>query len=166
MARQSVIQEGNLNLLPLQKVWMQWHIKLGHLSFSHVKKLGLGKFLDHHTLRLERNPELGNPKCASCQFGKQARYADHTTVQFKNPESEGALKAGQLQPGDRVFTDQLESRVRGGLLHTAGQEQEIDKFCGSSVFVDVTSGCVHIEHQVFLNASDSINAKAAFERMA
>jgi hypothetical protein len=128
-----------------------------------VKKLGLSGFLDHHTLSLEINPELSNPKCVSCQFGKQVKHVDHTTMQFKDPESECELKAGQLQPGDRVFTDQLESRVRGRLLHTVGREQESDKFCGSSVFVDVTSGYVHIKHQVTLNASDSINAKTAFE---
>ena len=65
-----------------------------------------------------------------------------------------------------MFTDQLKSRVRGRLLHTAGREQESDKFCGSSVFVDAASGYIHIEHQVTLNASDSINAKTAFERVA
>ena len=166
MALQSVIQHENVNLSPLQKIWMRWHIKLGHLSFSHVLKLALGGFLDVHAMSLKRNPELGTPKCAACQFGKQVRCADHTTVQTKNPECEGALKEGQLQPGDRVFTDQLESRVRGRLLHTAGREQESDKFCGSSVFVDAASGYVHIEHQVTLNASDSINAKTAFERVA
>ena len=64
-----------------------------------------------------------------------------------------------------MFTDQLESRVRGRLLHTAGREQESNKFCGSSVFVDAASGYVHIEHQVSLGATDSINAKSSFERM-
>ena len=165
-ALQSVIQESNQNMTPLQKVWMRWHIKLGHLSFAHVLKLGLGGFLDKHALGLERNPLLGQPKCASCQFGKQVRKPDHTTITVKHPDSTGALKAGQLQPGQRVFTDQLESRVRGRLLHTAGREQESDKFCGSSVFVDAASGYIHIEHQVSLSATDSINAKTSFERMA
>jgi hypothetical protein len=32
------------------------------------------------------------------------------------------------------------------------------------VFVDATSGYVHIEHKVTLNASDSINAKSDFKR--
>jgi hypothetical protein len=107
MALQSVIQHANVNLSPLQKIWMRWHIKLGYLSFSHVTKLALGGFLDVHAMSLNRNPELGSPKCAACQFGKQVQCADHTTVQFKNPECEGAVKEGQLRPGDRVFTDQL-----------------------------------------------------------
>lgn len=117
----------------------------------------------HHKSRKE--PQAWQPKCVSCQFSKQVRCADHATVQVKNPKSEGALKEGQLQPGDRVFTDQLKSRVRGRILHMAGREQESGKFCGSSVFVDAVSGYVHIEHQVTLNAPDSINAKTAFKRM-
>ena len=32
--------------------------------------------------------------------------------------------------------------------------------------MDATSGYVHIEHQVSLGATDSINAKSSFERMA
>jgi hypothetical protein len=166
MALQTVIHDSNRNLSPLQKVWMRWHIKLCHLSFSHVMKLALGGFLDHHAHGLQRNPLLGQPKCAACQFGKQVRRPDGTTITTKHPDHIGALKEGQLNPGDTVFTDQLESRVRGRLLHTAGREQESDRFCGSSVFVDAASGYVHIEHQVTLNANDSINAKSAFERMA
>ena len=87
-------------------------------------------------------------------------------ITTKHPDHIGALKEGQLKPGDKAFTDQLESRVRGWLLHTAGREQESDRFCGSSMFVDAASGYVHIEHQVTVNATNSINAKSAFERMA
>ena len=46
--------------------------------------------------------------CILPDSANKSDVSDHTTVQFKNPESEGALKEGQLQPGDRVFTDQLE----------------------------------------------------------
>ena len=34
------------------------------------------------------------------------------------------------------------------------------------MFVDAASGYIHLEHQVSLNATDSINAKTSFERMA
>jgi hypothetical protein len=69
MALQSVIRDSNINL-SLQKVWMRWHIKLGHLSFSHDMKLALGGFLDLHALGLERNLLVGQPKCSACRFGK------------------------------------------------------------------------------------------------
>jgi hypothetical protein len=78
----------------------------------------------------------------------------------------GSLKVNQLKPGDRVFLDQLESRVRGRLLHTAGREPSSSQFCGSTLFCDAASGYIHVEHQVTLNASDTINSKTSFERMA
>ena len=164
MALQTVIHDSNQKLSPLQKVWMRWHIKLGHLSFSHVMKLALGRFLDHHAHGLERNPLIGQPKCAACQFGKQVRRSDGTTITTKHPDHIGALKERQLKPGDTVFTDQLESRVRGRLLHTERTRKRT--LLWKLRVVDAASGYVHIEHQVTLNANDSINAKSAFERMA
>jgi hypothetical protein len=127
---------------------------------------GAGSELDRHALGLERNPLIGKPKCAACQFGKQVRRPGGTTVTTKHPDHIGTLKEGLLKPEDTVFTDQFESRARGPLLHTAGREQESDRFCGSSAFVVAASGYVHIDHQVTLNANDSINDRSAFERMA
>jgi len=164
-ALSGVLHTSNRNLSPLQKIWMQWHYKLGHLSFSHVQSLGIGGFLDKYALGLLRTKVPDHPICTACQYGKQVRTHHGTTTTTKNADSLGALKAGQLQPGDRIFCDQLESRVRGRLLHTAGKEADRDKFCGSSVFYDAASGYIHVEHQVTLNASDSINAKENFERL-
>jgi len=94
------------------------------------------------------------------------RTPDHTTITKKNPGAVGSLKAGQLAPGDRVFCDQLESRVRGRLLHTAGREPDKDRFHGSTAFCDAASGLIWVEHQVTLSASDTVNAKDSFERMS
>ena len=164
-AMSSVLHSENRNLSPLQKIWMRWHVKLGHLSFSHVRKLALGGFLDKTALGLLR-PSADSPHCAACRYGKQTRLPDKTTTTKKNPESIGALKEGHLTPGSKIFCDQLESRVRGRLPHTAGREPERDRYCGSSVFCDSALGLIHLEHQVSLNASDSIMAKDNFERMA
>ena len=162
-ALQSVVSNSNQNLTPLQRIWMRWHIKLGHLSFTHVRKLASGGYLDLPALGLKQcDPNL-LPKCAACRYGKQMRKPDHTTITKRKPESVGALKVGQLLPGDQVFCDQLESRVRGRLLHTAGREPERDRYCGSSLFCDAASGLIHVEHQVTLNATDSINAKTSFQ---
>jgi len=78
----------------------------------------------------------------------------------------GSLKTGQLIPGSRVFCDQLESRIKGRLFHTAGREPDRDRFCGATIFCDAASGCIHPEFQVTLNASDSIAALKNFERDA
>ena len=164
MGLQTVVHESNKNLNPLQRAWLCWHIKLGHLAFQHVLSLGIGGFLDLCGLSLgQRDKALGVPKCASCSFGKQVRKRDGATTTTKNPDVTGSLKAGQLVPGDRIFSDQIESSVRGRLLHTAGRELPSNQFCGTTVFVDAASGYIHVEHQVTLNASDTINSKDSFE---
>jgi hypothetical protein len=48
----SVLHSDNQNLTYLQKLWLRWHIKLGHILFSHVQTLGLGGWLDTHALGL------------------------------------------------------------------------------------------------------------------
>jgi GAG-pre-integrase domain len=110
-AMQSVLHHSNKNLSPMSKIWLRWHVKLGHLSFSHVLKLALGGFLGHLALGIDRTKILDQPHCAACQFGKQVHKSDGATIQRKHPNVVGSLKSNQLQPGDRIFSDQLESRV-------------------------------------------------------
>ena len=160
------LHSSNRNISHLQKIWLGWHQKLGHLGFQHVQELGIIGYLDKFALGLLKTKFSDQPKCPACQFGKQVRKPDGTTITKKRETSKGALLKEQLQPGDRIFCDQLESKTRGRLLHTAGREPDRNKFCGSSVFVDAASGFIHVEHQVTLNASDSILAKEGFERMA
>ena len=160
----SVLHSTNHNLSALQKVWLRWHIRLGHIGFSHVQKLGLGGFLDRLGLGLQRNKVCTHPLCAACQYGKQTRTPDGTTTTTKVPSKVGGLKKEMLKPGDLIFCDQLESRVPGRLLHTAGREHERDQFCGSTIFCDAASQYIHLEHQVTLNASDTILSKDNFER--
>jgi len=155
---------SNQNLTPTQKIWQCWHFKLGHITYSHIQKLALGGFLDRVSMGLLRTKIAGHPKCSACQFGKQTRLPDETTTTIKREGHLGSLKEGQLKPGDRVFCDQLESRVRGRLLHTAGRKLDKDRFCGATIFVDAASGYIHVEFQVTLNATDSINALDSFER--
>ena len=162
----SVLEETNQNLSHKKRTWLQWHFKLGHLGFSHLQVLGLGGFLGESGKQLKQEQHEDFPKCASCQYGKQTCKPDGTTHQFKDKTKEGGLKCGQLTPGDHIFMDQLESRVPGRLLHTAGKEQAHNQFCGSTLFCDAASGYIHLEHQVSLSASDTINSKHAFERMA
>jgi len=48
-------------------------------------------------------------------------------------------------------------------MHTAGREPDKDRHCGATVFCDAASGYIHVEFQVTLNATDSINALDSFE---
>jgi hypothetical protein len=89
----TLVGDSNANLSPWTKHWLRWHYQLGHLGFEHVRQLG-GGYLDMKALSLTKAELLNPPKCAACCYGKQ-----------------GQLLKGQLQPGERIFTDQLESRV-------------------------------------------------------
>ena len=162
----SLVDGANSNLAPKSKQLLKWHYKLGHLGFRHVRQLGLGGYLDTMSLNLWKADFPTEPKCAACCYGKQARKPDHITPAAQKPATKGSLTREQLQPGDRIFSDQLESRVRGRLLHTAGREPDRDKFCASTLFCDAASGYIHVEHQVTLSASDTIISKNAFERFA
>ena len=113
---------------------------------------------------LLRTKIADHPECATCQFGKQIQLPDERTTTIKRKDLLGSLKEGQLKPGDRVFCDQLESRVRGRLLHTAGRKPDKDCYCSTTIFVDAALGYIHVEFQVALNATDSINALDSFER--
>jgi len=163
-ALSNVLHPSNQNLTPTQKIWQRWHFKLGHIAYTHIQKLALGGFLDRVSMGLLRTKIADHPKCSACQFGKQTRLPDETTTTIKREDHLGSLKERQLKPGDRVFCDQLESRVRGGLRHAAGREPDKDRFCGATIFVDAASGYIHVEFQVTLNATDSIHALDAFER--
>ncbi len=160
----SLVGDSNINLTPQTKHWLRWHYKLGHLAFEHVRLLGHGAFLDTLSLGLFKNATQGTPRCGACCFGKQQRKPDNVKTSSQRPITIGTLKREQLEPGDRIFSDQLESRIRGRRLHTAGREPEHDRFCGSSIFCNAASGLIHVEHQVTFSANDTIMAKNGFER--
>ena len=71
-----------------------------------------------------------------------------------------------LKPGARIHVDHLESSVSGRLVQSFGKEPEHQCTHGSAVFMDAASGYVHVEHQVSLSATDTIQAKQSFERSA
>ena len=160
------VHESNKNLTSQKKTWLKWHIRLGHLSFVHTRKLAVGGFLNNLALGLSSLLTHEAPKCEACRYGKQQRTPDKINTHTRKKEPKGNLIKEKLYPGHTVFSDQLESRVRGRLLHTAGREADSDRFCGSTVFCDGASGYIHLEHQVTLNASDTINSKTAFEQHA
>ena len=162
----SVTGPSNRNLSPLKKVWLRLHHILGHPSFSLVQQLAAGGWFDAKAMGLSQLPPSQAPMCEACKYGKQVRIPDGNTVTSKVQAKEGALKVGFTEPGQRIFSDQLVSFQTGRLFHTAGRESEDKQFCGSTVFVDAASGYIHVEHQVTLNASDTINAKHQLERMA
>ena len=54
----------------------------------------------------------------------------------------------------------------GRLYHAKGKSDQSDMFSGGCVFIDHASGYVIINHQVDINATETLNSKLTFEREA
>ena len=76
----------------------------------------------------------------------------------------GALKKEQLDPGQRVFSDQYVSSVPGRNFNGRGQTQSQLLYKGGTVFADATSSYISLHHQVGFTATETICSKLAFER--
>ena len=155
---------SNQNLSVHKKLLLLWHSRLGHIGLGRVLEFAMKGLLSNEAKKLHPNVVGHNPLCGSCIYGKQTRKPDGTTITSKNPATTGNLLKNNLNPGDCVFSDQLESSVRGRLFHTAGREPDKDRYCGATVFVDAASSYIHTELQVTFNASDTIVAKDNFEK--
>ena len=158
-----VIDEENQNLSVGQKELLKWHFKLGHIGFDWLQWLARRKLLPYKIANVEK------PLCASCRFGAGHRIpvgAEKHEVLSSAKGGASTIKAEDLQPGQRISIDQYESRVRGRLWSSRERTQAEAMYSGGTIFVDHASGLIHVEHQVSLNAADTIVSKKNFERMA
>ena len=62
-------------------------------------------------------------------------------------------------------TDQYISSLKGRIPNTKGKENDQEKYSGGTIYVDNGSGYIHVENQVFLNATEIISGKHRFERL-
>jgi hypothetical protein len=158
-----VIDEGNQNLTENQKELLKWHFKLGHMGLDWVQWLGREGFLPKTVANFERSV------CASCCIGAGQRRPTGKGKHTQQPKSKGGsgyIKAGDCTPGQRVSIDHYESHVKGRLWRSYGKTRQEQMYCGGTIFVDHTSGLIHVEHQVSFGAMDTLVAKKSFERMA
>ena len=76
------------------------------------------------------------------------------------------LRCAHLQPGDCVSLDQYESSIPSCLPHTYGKEKKDDQYNRGTLFVDLASSMVFIQHQVSLRSGETLQAKHKFEQLA
>ena len=157
-----VTEETNQNLTFAQKLLLRFHFRLGHIAFAHVQWLGRQGILGSLGERMGA-ATLQAPKCAACLYGKQSR----TSASSKHTKNDdpGALSRDKLEPGQLVYVDQYESRVEGRAFTTRGLSQSL-KFKGGTLFCDAASHYVFVNHQVSLNAAETVESKLKFEREA
>ena len=66
-------------------------------------------------------------------------------------------------PGQQVSVDHFYSSSKGRLLNTYGKESDDQKYVGGCIFVDHSSGLIHVELQSHLNSHETLGAKKEFE---
>ena len=95
-----VTNEANQNLITSQKELPQWHFRLGHIGFQHVKWL-----ICTGSLKVQGNfnavDSYERPKCASCEFGKGRQRSNKVNTIKNNPMKEKDLKKDHILPGSR-----------------------------------------------------------------
>ena len=67
-------------------------------------------------------------KCAACMYAIGKKRAPGAVVARPNPSKEGALKKGDLFPGQRISCDHFSSKVPGRLWTSKNKSAE--KYCG------------------------------------
>ena len=153
------------NLTPSHKELLRWHFRLGHIGFQNVQWLILtGRLKAQRNSKAVANCE--RPKCAACDFGKGHRRTNKMNTTKKNPMKDHDLKKDHLLPGQMVSADHYISRAPGRLCHTKGESDQSDMFSGGCVFIEHVSGYVSINHQVAINATETVKSKPTFEREA
>jgi hypothetical protein len=161
MARLSVADETNQNLIPSKGALLIWHWRLGHIGFDHLKRLferndeddKHGRCLVSKVPGIHTTPAPMRAACAIARAKLKGAGVTHTRVR---PGKKQLLKNGNLQPGQCVSLDHYESAVKGRLPHTKGRESYGNKYVGGTIFTDHASRYVTCHHQVSLSATDTV----------
>ena len=173
----NVSDERNQNLSEADKEFLHKHRLFTHMNFAWIAELMQPrKYVDGQDGISELDPVIKTKhastknckhdriKCAGCLLGKMKRRSNTSSKVINLKEM--ALKEGALYPGDRVFSDQYQSSVGGRKTETFGQELEVNKYKGGTIFCDSMSTFIYLNHQESLQAGDTLRSKHAFENTA
>ena len=164
----SVVSSENMNLTDPEKELLRWHQRLGHISFKRVQALFRSGVLSHteatRRLHTAASKIIHPPKCAACQFGKQACRPAKGNKSVAVRDRSGVLRQNNLLPGQCVSVDHFICSTKGRLFNSFGKTSALERlYCGGCLFVDHASGFVHVEHQTSLTSHDTMLAKEQFE---
>ena len=163
-----MLDSDNSNLTIGQQELLQWHFRLGHFNMEWIQRLLRVREGENDSVLSHKSKAntCDRPQCAACHFAKMKRRSTGSSSEQKVMNKDGILKVGNLKPGDVVSTDQYVSKLLGRLPHTKGKESDSEKYCGGTIYVDEASGFMYVNHQVSLNAAETIQGKHQFEREA
>jgi hypothetical protein len=142
---------------------------LGHLNFASILLLLHSGALASSEGQKKLHKAASNckhPKCASCQFGKMKRKPTPSSTSQPVTSNEGALKRGNLLPGQQVSTDHFICHSKGRLYESKGKTKPSSMYSGGCIFVDHATGFVDIQHQVSMTSHETLQSKHKFEGVA
>lgn len=135
--------------------FLQWHHRLGHISPKKIRLMAKEGILPKHLSR------CNIPICSSCMFGKMTRRPWRT----KGHKNNDVKPFHQLQPGECVSIDQLESTTPGLVAQIKGIPT-IQRYKAATIFVDHATRYTYVHPQTSTNAEETVQAKLAFETIA
>ena len=159
----SIMDGGNQNLTPAQKLLLHWDYHFGHKGFRLIQKLfrqlpfGSEKFLAAANCVIL--------KCSICQFSKAYCTSTKDKISCPNPTHDGHCKIGYLIPEAGISVDHFESCLKGRIYTSFGKSTS-KQYVGGCIFVDLATGYLHVEHQLGFSSSETIRAKQNFEKLA
>ena len=163
----TTVHNNNINLNPVQRELMKWHIRFGHINFKAVQFLMhtgvLATSEAQRKLHAQASRLTHPPMCAACQFGKQRqRSAPGRTTKVESAR-DGALKRDHLLPGQCIAVDHFVCSTKGRLFESKGKTKDDRMYCGGAIFVDMASGHVDCIFQTHLSTHETLKAKESFE---
>ena len=121
----SIMDGGNQNLTPSQKLLLQWHYRFGHKSFRLIQHLFRHLLFGSEKFMAAANCDV--PKCSICEFSKAHRTSTKGKISSFNPSTDGNCKDGYLRPGSGVSVDHFESKLKGRTYTSFGKNTS-DKY--------------------------------------
>ena len=159
----TILDEENQNLTAGQKLLLEYHYRFGHTNMPLVQQIlrsegfSAGKFAAASKCQV--------PKCSICEYAKAHRKPTRGQTHTPNPARDGHLKVNDLRPGSTISVDHFESRLKGRTYDSFGKATS-DQYIGGCIFVDHSSGFVHVEFQLGFSAIETIRAKQNFEKFS
>ena len=134
-----------------QKKMLNWHYRLGHMSFKRMQELARNGILPKCLATCDF------PVCSDCQYGRQARRSANDKALDGSIDCE--------KPGDFLHLDQAISSTPGRLLTPSGRPSK--KQCTAvTLMVDTVSKKIFAGFQQSTNAEETIQFKTEVEREA
>ncbi len=151
------LEEGedvHLTAADNQAELMQWHYRLGHLTFAKLKQLALNREIP------KKMAKVTPPKCAGCLFGAM------TKIPWRGKETKASHEVFiATKPGECISVDQMASTEVGFFAQMKGKLTKRRYRC-ATIFVDHCSHLRFVHLQVDDSSAETLAAKRSFKTFA